>query len=253
MTRRHRVFTGQALVPGQMITLEEASAHYLSRVLRVTAGQSVVVFNGDGWDYTAEVGRVERAALRLRLGNRLPACAESPLHITLVQAVSRGERMDLSLQKATELGVAILQPVFTVRTEVRIPADKLERRMQHWRKVIISACEQSGRARLPELRIPVDVTTWAQQETPAQRLVLTPGAQPLAAMLARGMAMELLVGPEGGFDDRELEFMGRQSILAASLGPRILRTETAGPAAIAIMQSLYGDMGIMEGVNSPPG
>lgn len=242
MTRRHRIFTDQPLQSGQLIMLQDEAAHYLTRVLRVSPGQSVVVFNGDGSDYAAEVGRTGRAAVGLQLGDRTPACAESPLHITLVQAVSRGERMDWTLQKATELGVSALQPVFTARTEVRISPDKLERRMRHWRQVTISACEQSGRARLPELSLPIDVLDWAQHASAATRIMLVPGAEPLARM-APGPAVQLLIGPEGGLDDREVAYMRGKGIVAASLGPRILRTETAGPAAIAVMQVVAGDMG----------
>ncbi len=242
MMRMHRIYTDKALQPGQTVTLVDEAAHYLSRVLRVTVGQAVIVFNGDGSDYAAEISRVERAAIRLELSGHLTACAESPLHITLVQAISRGERMDLTLQKATELGVSAVQPVFTVRTEVRLPVGKLERRMEHWRKVIISACEQSGRSCLPVLHQPVDLMGWAQQDSRARRIMLTPGASGSLARTSPGLAVELLVGPEGGFDDRELELLGRHGVLAVSLGPRILRTETAGPAAIAIMQALAGDL-----------
>src|SRR3970282_1641846 len=141
MMRPQRIYTDQALQFEQTVTLVDEAAHYLSRVLRVSIGQSVILFNGDGSDYLAEIHRVERTAITLEVSDRLPAWAESPVHITLVQAISRGERMDLSLQKATELGVAALQPVCTMRTEVRLSADKLERRMEHWHKVIISACE----------------------------------------------------------------------------------------------------------------
>lgn len=242
MTRRHRLFTDQPLRSGQLVTLREEAAHYLTRVLRVSPGQAVLVFNGDGSDYAAEVSRIGRAAVGLQLGDRRPACAESPLHITLVQAVSRGERMDWTLQKATELGVSAFQPVFTARTEVRIPPDKLEQRMRHWRQVTISACEQSGRARLPELSLPIDVLDWAQRASAATRIMLVPGAEPLAR-LASGPTVQLLIGPEGGLDDREVTYLRGQGIVAASLGPRILRTETAGPAAIAVMQVLAGDMG----------
>ena len=241
MTRRHRIFTDQELQPGQVVTLADEAAHYLSRVLRLGAGQAVVVFNGDGSDYAVEVSEMGRATIRLQLAGRLPAAAESPLRIVLIQAVSRGERMDWSLQKATELGVSGVQPVFTARTEVRLSADRTEQRMKYWRKVIISACEQSGRACVPALLAPVDVLQWAQQASQAQRIMLTPGAAPLACP-SPALDVELLVGPEGGLDERELDFMDRQGILAASLGPRILRTETAGPAAIAILQALAGDM-----------
>jgi len=222
--------------------LEEERAHYLTRVLRVSVGQTVTVFNGDGWDYTAEVGRIERTAVGLQLADRVQACSEPPLHITLVQAVSRGERMDFTLQKATELGVSALQPVFSLRTEVRIPEGKLEQRMRHWRGVVISACEQSGRASLPELRLPLDVRSWAQQESTATRIMLMPGAEPMTR-LSFDSAVEILIGPEGGFDDHEVAYLRLRGLIAAGLGPRILRTETAGLAAIAVIQALAGDLG----------
>jgi len=241
MTRKHRIFTDQSLQPGNRVMLQGEQAHYITRVLRVSLGQSIVVFNGDGSDYVAEVSQTGRAAVELFLHGREPACAESPLCITLVQAISRGERMDWSLQKATELGVSAVQPVFTERTEVRIPADKLENRMRHWRRVTVSACEQSGRARLPELLTPVDVLEWAQRESAVTRIMLLPGASPLAGVHP-GPATEILIGPEGGLADHEVAFMRRRDIVAASLGPRILRTETAGPAAIAVLQAIAGDM-----------
>ena len=241
MTRKHRIFTDQALASGQTVLLQGEGAHYLARVLRLAPGQEIVVFNGDGSDYAAEIGSFDRTAVQLRLGGRLRACAESPLRITLVQAVSRGERMDFSLQKATELGVSAIQPVFTERTEVRLSGDKLERRMHHWRKVIISACEQCGRACLPELCTPLEVLVWAQQESAEKRIVLVPGAAPLAGM-SLDSAITLLIGPEGGLADRETEFMQRHGILPAGLGPRVLRTETAGPAAITTLQVMAGDL-----------
>ena len=242
MTRMHRIYTDQPLRAGQVVTLTGDAAHYLSRVLRVGLGQDVVLFNGDGADYAAKVSRLDRAALILQLQSSMQACTESPLRITLVQAISRGERMDLTLQKATELGVAALQPVFTARTEVRLTEEKLDRRLQHWRKVLISACEQCGRARIPALESPVDLLAWAQQPSQALRIMLEPGAPGSLSRLPLRSDVELLVGPEGGFDDRETEFLGRHGLSAVSLGPRILRTETAGPAAIAIMQALAGDL-----------
>lgn len=246
MTRIHRIFTEQDLSPGQTVILPDELTHYLSRVLRVTEGQTVVAFNGDGADYAADVCRLDRGLLGLRLNSRLPARAESPLRITLVQGVSRGERMDLSLQKATELGVFAVRPIFSTRTEVRLDPDKLQRRMGHWRKVLISSCEQSGRARLPELLPALSLTEWAQQATPqttlARRIVLAPDARQSLAGIETTDAVELAVGPEGGFDEREMEFLGRQGVVSVHLGPRILRTETAGPAAIAILQAIGGDL-----------
>jgi 16S rRNA (uracil1498-N3)-methyltransferase len=239
--RIHRIFTQQDLVPGENISLTGESAHYLSRVLRVTAGQSIVLFNGDGSDYAADITQVERKLLGLEVQTRLPARSESHLQITLVQAVSRGERMDLTLQKATELGVTAIQPVFSLRAEAKLKPDKLEKRMAHWRKVIISACEQSGRAFIPSIRPVMALETWAETETDIQRLLLEPTAELPLARLSLNTKLELLIGPEGGFDDRELEQMSKAGVTAVCLGPRILRTETAGLAAIAVLQVLAGD------------
>ncbi len=234
-------FTRQELAPGQLISLNDESVHYLSRVLRVAPGQRVVMFNGDGSDYAAEITRVDRKVLDLKVQTRLPARGESHLQITLVQAVSRGERMDITLQKATELGVTAFQPVFSARTEVRLKPEKLEKRMAHWHKVIISACEQSGRAFVPILKSPMALMTWIETETDIQRVVLDPAAEKPLTRLSLESKAELLIGPEGGFDDKELEYLDKAGITAVCLGPRILRTETAGLASIAIMQALAGD------------
>jgi 16S rRNA (uracil1498-N3)-methyltransferase len=241
MTRLHRIFTDQPLQAGHAVTLADEAVHYLSRVLRVAVGQRIVVFNGDGRDYPAEIAHLQRSTIGLQLLDAVPACAESPLCITLVQAISRGERMDMTLQKATELGVAALQPVFAARTEVRLEGDKLARRMQHWRKVVIAACEQSGRGRLPALLPAVDVAAWAQCASQAKRLLLSPGASVSLAGASQGTAVELLVGPEGGFEPHEEQLLQQHGAVPVHLGPRILRTETAGPAAIAVLQSLAGD------------
>ena len=240
--RIHRIYTERNLQPGQNFTLKGEEAHYLSRVLRAVAGQPVVLFNGDGSDYIAEISGFGRQEVAFTVNSRLPVRTESPLSTTLVQAISRGERMNLSLQKATELGVTAVQPVFTARTEVRLGPDKLTRRMEHWRKVMISACEQSGRARLPLLHEPRDVLLWMQRDSGATRVVLVPGAERSLAAVSPGAEMEIVVGPEGGFEEAELDALQRHSVQAVNLGPRILRTETAGPAALAIVQALAGDL-----------
>ena len=180
--------------------------------------------------------------VRLRVLSRLPARPESPLRVTLVQALSRGERMDQTLQKSTELGVVAFQPLITERIEVRIRPEKLKQRMEHWHKVIVSACEQCGRAIIPELNEPLGLDEWLGRTEKAQRLVLEPGSETALAKTRLGDTVELLIGPEGGFSERELAMMNQNEVQAVSLGPRILRTETAGPAAIAILQATVGDL-----------
>lgn len=241
--RISRLFTDQPLEPGSEVALDAEASLYLVRVLRLRKGDALVLFNGDGSDYAAELTVPRKEQVRLQVNARLPAVAESPLDLTLVQAISRGERMDQSLQKATELGVRALQPLFTERVEVRLDGERLDKRMAHWRGVIQAACGQSGRARVPELRPPLDLNQWLETPAPGLRLALAPGAdRGLASMDPVTGPVEVLVGPEGGFNEAETSACERAGLLAVSLGPRILRTETAGPVAIAVLQALHGDI-----------
>lgn len=241
--RIHRIHTDEPLQPDHQVLLDAASSHYLSRVLRVVAGQPLVLFNGDGFDYAATVEKASKNGIVASITARLPARPESPLLSVLVQSLARGERTDFALQKATELGLTVFQPVEALRTEVRLKPDKLESRMAHWRKVTISACEQCGRARLPELRPPLDLAGWVASTADGMRLVLAPGDHPPLARLEAPQAVEILVGPEGGFEEQEMDLLLRSGVKPVSMGPRILRTETAGPAALAILQAMAGDFG----------
>ena len=210
--------------------------------MKLRAGNPLVLFNGDGSDYAAEIVTIGNTAAELVINTRLPAAAESPLRITLVQAVSRGERMDYCLQKATELGVATIQTLLTERVEVRLDEKRLAKRMAHWRGVITSACEQSGRARLPHLFPPIPLREWQRSYSSAVRLVLEPGTDlSLTSRTFNAMAVELLIGPEGGLSEAELQELDIAGVIKVCLGPRVLRTETAGPAAIAVLQAMAGD------------
>ena len=239
--RLHRIHTDQDLEPDQAIRLTGDRAHYLGRVLRVTAAQRLVLFNGDGHDYAAEVLAVDRDAVRIAVCSRLPARRESPLAVTVVQAVSRGERMDQTLQKCTELGATGFRLLLSERVEVRLDGKRLAKRMDHWRSVIVAACEQSGRARVPELAAPRRLDEWLTTPARSARLVLDPDAEHRLADTPPAAALELVVGPEGGFNATELERMHAHGVDGVTLGPRILRTETAAPAAIAVLQALHGD------------
>jgi 16S rRNA (uracil1498-N3)-methyltransferase len=241
--RIHRIYAAQALEPETELVIGGNSAHYLARVLRVTAGQPLVLFNGDGHDYAAEVIRSGKNDLHIKVLSRLPSRTESFLQITLVQAISRGERMDLTLQKCTELGVAAFQPLVTERVEVRIRPDKLPKRMEHWRQVVVSACEQSGRSVIPAVNEPILLHEWLGQSGADQRLVLDPEAKTPLPQCKLEHEVEILIGPEGGFSDTELAQIKRSGVVAVSLGPRVLRTETAGPAAVSVLQALFGDFG----------
>ena len=241
--RQNRIYVADKLAPEESLSLGGNRAHYLHRVLRLGEGDNITLFNGDGWDYAATIVSRGKNQVRIEVSAQLPAAPESPLQLTLVQALARGERMDLSLQKATELGVSKIQPLLSERVEVKLSGHRLEKRMHHWRGVIISACEQSGRAKLPELCIPQALGDWLAGERPEHSYALHPRSDAsLVAVLPAAEPIALLVGPEGGFSEVEVLLMQAAGVRPVSFGRRILRTETAGPAAIAAIQSQVGDM-----------
>jgi 16S rRNA (uracil1498-N3)-methyltransferase len=240
--RLSRIFTLQHLEAGQNIRLEGPAGHYLTRVLRLSKGDEIVLFNGDGFDYPAVISEIRSQQVCALIAGGSLAGNESPLKITLVQAVCRGERMDYVLQKATELGVFCIQPLISQRVEVRLDSGRQQKRMSHWRGVVTSACEQSGRAVVPEVRDLLSVSDWLSAADGAPRLVLDPLAgRSLAGMALEGDRVSVLVGPEGGFTDDETNVFRANGLTAVTLGPRVLRTETAGPAAIAVLQAKAGD------------
>jgi 16S rRNA (uracil1498-N3)-methyltransferase len=240
-----RVHADAVLAEGARVTLRGPAAAHVTRVLRLGAGDAVTLFNGDGMDYPARIAALGHGTVDAEVTGRAAARAESPLAVTLVQGIARAERMDLVVQKATELGVAAIAPVATARSVVKLDADSRDRKAAHWRGIAVAACEQCGRARVPDVLEPV--TLAARLAKPARaglRLLLSPGADASLAAAARGAtSVELLVGPEGGLEDSE-----RQSALAAGyracrLGPRVLRSETAAIAALAVLQAIAGDLG----------
>ena len=241
--RRSRIYTPQALLLEGSAELQGPAGHYLTRVLRLTVGDTLTLFNGDGKDYIAEICQIERQKVMLRVTSSDDPDNESPLKITLVQAISRGERMDYSLQKATEMGVFCIQPVTSDRVEVRLDNKRQLKRLVHWRGVVISACEQSGRALVPEVKMPVSLAEWTTGAKPTASLVLDPLAtQKMSEVQLESNALSLLVGPEGGFSSKELASLETVGVKAVSLGRRVLRTESAGPAAIAVLQAMVGDL-----------
>jgi 16S rRNA (uracil1498-N3)-methyltransferase len=202
-----------------------------------------VLFNGDGHDYTARLLTREKRGAAVEIVGRHAVGNESPLRITLVQGIARGEKMDLILQKGTELGVAAFAPAATDRTEVRLDAERSDKKMAHWRGVLASACEQSGRATLPELAAPRALADAVAAVATPHRYLLDPEAGDAIADLglARDAQVTLAIGPEGGFSDRDRAALKAGGFLGLRLGPRILRTETAGLAAIAALMAMYGD------------
>ena len=242
--RLTRVYADQPLVPDAEVLLPEDAAYHVARVLRLRAGSPLLLFDGSGADFRGEIVAVEGDKVRVLVGERSAGLRESPLAITLVQAVSRSERMDWTLQKATELGVKRIQPVLSARSVVRLDEQQAAKKLRHWQAIVAGACEQCGRSVLPEVRAPLDLSRYlAEAPREGQRLVLSPsGPASLAGLASAAARVELLIGPEGGLDDAEIEAAARAGFSPVRLGPRVLRTETAGIVALAVLQALWGDL-----------
>lgn len=232
------------LHPGQELDLPEDIANHLVRVMRLASGDGCILFNGDGHDYRAQLVEVGKRNARVRIEAAIAVDNESPLRITLLQGIARGEKMDLILQKSTELGVAALVPVNSERSEVRLQGERASKRLAHWNSVVASACGQSGRAVIPAVSAPANLAQ-ACTELPADslRLCLDPRGQwrldTLPTVGAGGIVVA--IGPEGGWSPRDLQILAEAGFSGLQLGPRVLRTETAGLAALAALQARLGD------------
>ncbi|QBQ14032.1 MULTISPECIES: 16S rRNA (uracil(1498)-N(3))-methyltransferase [unclassified Pseudomonas] len=220
--------------------LPEAQAHYISRVLRMSEGDPVQLFDGSGQEFRASLLEVGKKRVVVQVTETFAGQVESPLQIHLGQGLSRGERMDWAIQKATELGVNEITPIFSDRCEVRLKDERADKRLQHWRQVAISACEQCGRSRVPVIHPPLLLADWLKQAEADLKLVLHPVAEPLVSHAKPG-SLAFLIGPEGGLTDGEVEAAQGAGFHAARLGPRVLRTETAPVVALAVAQQLWGD------------
>ena len=233
------------LAEGETLTLDEDSAHYLRSVLRLRKGDALTVFNGDGREYAARIELASREHVRLAISEGRERDTESPLWTHLGLGIARGERMDYALQKAVELGVSRITPLFTEHCVVRLDEDRRDSRRQHWWRIVRGACEQSGRTRLPELDSPVRLDDWLPT-VQGLRLFLDPhgglGLPGLAPSVDERIT--LLSGPEGGFADAERALARACGFTPVRLGPRILRTETAVVAALAAVQTLWGDWSV---------
>jgi 16S rRNA (uracil1498-N3)-methyltransferase len=235
-----RIYVPAALAENQLIALDADAARHVAQVLRMKTGEPLTVFNGEGGEFEAAIAAIERRAVQLRIGSRVEVDRESKLSITLAQCVSKGERMDYTIQKAVELGVAAIVPLLSGRSVVRLDAERWDKKLDHWRGIVVSASEQSGRTRLPELAAVQKLERWLETPPPGERLVLAPGGGALRERPAAAIAT-LLIGPEGGLSESEILLAERAGFRRIGLGPRVLRTETAGVAANAMLQTLWGD------------
>lgn len=242
--RLTRSYVALPLAPGDEIPLPEDVAGHLVRVLRLQPGDACVLFNGDGHDYDARLVAAGKREARAEILAARPVKNESPLRISLLQGIARGEKMDWILQKATELGVARIVPVDSERSEVKLDAARAEKRLAHWREVVVSACEQSGRAVVPEVLPPQPLGQGAALREGRGFLLDPVATQTLASLQGNppGACM-LAIGPEGGWSPRDHEQLQAAGYEGLRLGPRVLRTETAGIAAISALQALAGDLG----------
>ncbi|AMS15522.1 16S rRNA m(3)U-1498 methyltransferase [Pseudomonas sp. NFPP07] len=220
--------------------LPEAQAHYIGRVLRMAEGDALQLFDGSGNEFRGTLLEVGKKRVVVRLDESFAGQVESPLQIHLGQGLSRGERMDWAIQKATELGVNEITPIFSERCEVRLKDERADKRLAHWRQVAVSACEQCGRSRVPVIHPPVLLADWIKQTQADLKLVLHPVAEPLVSH-AKPATLAFLIGPEGGLSDAEVDQAQDAGFLPARLGPRVLRTETAPVVALAVAQQLWGD------------
>lgn len=242
--RISRLFVEQDLVEGAAVTLEADAAHYLRNVLRLKKGYQLTVFNGQGGEYSAIAVEVHRKAVVLELGAWRNVELESPLQIELGLSVSRGERMDVAIQKATELGVAVITPVITQHCVVKLTEERRLQRHQHWQNIVYRACEQCGRNKPPILNVTMDLALWLNTELAASRIIFEPGkADTLRDYPKPNDAVAVLIGPEGGFSEQEVLDAQEVNFSALGFGPRVVRNETAAIASIAAMQVLWGDMG----------
>jgi 16S rRNA (uracil1498-N3)-methyltransferase len=254
-----RFYNPENLEIGTTVKLSDNAATHATRVLRLEISDEIVLFNGDGHDYTCAITSIKKNVVLAIVKSNIKIINESPLNITLLQGISSGDRMDYTVQKAVELGVNAIQPIYTERSVVKLSAERAEKRLAHWQSIVHSACEQSGRAKIPKMLAPITLAAWLQANNgagsgyaemkinKATRILLNPiGALRLAELPKATdnnelWPVELLVGAEGGLSQAEIDLATNHGFQSIILGPRILRTETAALVAISALQTIWGD------------
>ena len=243
-----RLFVAEGLAPGAPVELAEAAAHHAAHVLRLREGEAVVLFDGKGGEWPARIASVAKRTVHVALGAHDPIERESPLPVTLVQALSSADRMDYTVQKAVELGVTAIEVVVAEKSVARLSGERALQRAEHWRRIALAACEQCGRNRIPSIAAPVAFASWLRAgRREAVKLLASPGAtRALSTALAERVApasagVLVAVGPEAGFSAREEAAMDAAGFVRVHLGPRVLRTETVAPAILAALNALAGD------------
>lgn len=242
--RLTRIYLNQQLSQGARLLLDADTTHYVGTVLRMRLQAELLVFNADDGEFAAQIVVAEKRGIEVALGEQLRAPQAASLIIHLGLGISRGDRMDFAIQKSTELGVTRITPLYSQYGEVKLKTDRVENKLRHWRKIAASAAEQSGRLDIPEIVVPLSLDEWQDTLGETTRLLLDPtGKERLGELTGTTVAdITLLIGPEGGFSEQELDWGRKHHFAIVTLGPRILRTETAPAAALAILQHRFGDM-----------
>lgn len=240
----HRFYHSNPLDLNQIIILDEFSSHHALRVMRVKVDDLLILFNGDGFEYRGRVNDINKKTINIEILSKEKNNNESPININLFQSISSNEKMDMVIQKATELGVSSIQPIFTSRSTVKLSLDRIKKRLIHWRQVSISACGQSGRSKIPTIKSPIGFDRFVEGiTTNSLNLLLHPDNSGESSNLPNKYSgdINIFIGPEGGFSQDEVLLLKKQNCINIQLGSRILRTETAPLAIIAILQYKYGD------------
>lgn len=237
-----RIYHHSAIVLNHEFALDDDAANHVGRVLRMPVGSELVLFNGDGFNYPARISNSDKKRVNVIATAQQDNPVESPLKIHLGQGISRGDRMDFAIQKAVELGVTEITPLFTERCGVKLDGERLAKRNEQWQKIAISACEQSGRSVVPTVHPAIALDTWLVQSTKELKLTLHPWAKDTIKTLIPNHNIRLVIGPEGGFSEQEMAQTTAAGFSGIQLGPRVLRTETAALTAISALQLQFGDL-----------
>lgn len=224
------------------VALQDDAVQHIARALRMRPGEQIMLFTGDGNEYLATLVQVEKRRVSAHIDQVEPGRSESPLKVSIGQTLSRGERMDYAVQKSTEMGVHQITPLFSERCEVKLPPNRQEKRVSHWQQVAISACEQSGRVTPPDIAAPQQLSEWLKAQDAELKLVLHHHSERPLGQLPAPTSVALLIGPEGGLTEAEVELAIEQGFTPLAIGPRVMRTETAPVAALALLNYLWGDL-----------
>ncbi|TKB47127.1 16S rRNA (uracil(1498)-N(3))-methyltransferase [Thalassotalea mangrovi] len=249
MTPKTRIYLAEPLTNDATVSLSDDAFGHVIRVLRLKEGDAITVFNGDGDEYLATLINVSKKRADIKVVEKIRVANESPLHLHLGQVISRGDRMDFTLQKSVELGVSEITPLFSERCGVKLSGERLQKRIAQWQKIVVAACEQSGRAIVPKVNDARNIEEFLQQDTMALKINLHPRAEhSIIGLPVKDLALEhenrvrLLIGPEGGLTEEEISQASTEGYQEVLLGPRVLRTETAALTAITALQCRFGDL-----------